>query len=99
ATPQYGIQFRADHRVPVPLETLACKPTRRPRAVSTKARSLLFLMCDRRRPACKMESFPGAVPAQPEDIDPVVATYSRELEIVETARALMRNRRRWLPTI
>ena len=26
---------------------------------------------------------PGAVPAQPEDIDPVVATYSRELEIVE----------------
>jgi hypothetical protein len=25
---------------------------------------------------------PGAVPAQPEDIDPVVATYSRELEIV-----------------
>src|SRR5262245_16262525 len=25
---------------------------------------------------------PGAVPAQPEDIDPVVATYSRELGIV-----------------
>src|SRR5258707_1529856 len=26
ATPQYGLQFRADHRVPVPLEILACKP-------------------------------------------------------------------------
>src|SRR6266567_1036144 len=25
ATPQYGLQFRADHRVPVPLEILACK--------------------------------------------------------------------------
>src|SRR5262249_57774508 len=26
ATPQYGLQFRADHRIPVPLEILACKP-------------------------------------------------------------------------
>jgi len=26
ATPQYGLGFRADHRVPVPLEILACKP-------------------------------------------------------------------------
>src|SRR6516225_8970829 len=24
--PQYGLQFRADHRIPVPLEILACKP-------------------------------------------------------------------------
>ena len=30
-----------------------------------------------------MESFLGPYPSQPEDIDPVVATYSRELEIVE----------------
>ena len=29
-----------------------------------------------------MESFLGPYPSQPEDIDPVVATYSRELEIV-----------------
>src|SRR5260370_42610474 len=26
ATPQYGLQFRADNRVPGPLEILACKP-------------------------------------------------------------------------
>src|SRR5215813_10904968 len=26
ATPQYSLQFRADHRIPVPLEILACKP-------------------------------------------------------------------------
>src|SRR5260370_1938759 len=26
AIPQYGLKFRANHRVPIPLETLACKP-------------------------------------------------------------------------
>ena len=52
------------------------------RALIDEGKKLLIL--DVRPKEARMQHgfIPGAVPAHPEDIDPVVTTYSRELEII-----------------
>jgi len=52
------------------------------RALIDEGQKLLIL--DVRPKEARMQHgiIPGAVPAHPEDIDPVVSTYSRELEII-----------------
>jgi rhodanese-related sulfurtransferase len=52
------------------------------RGLIDEGRKILILDVRPKEARTQHGIIPGAVPAHPEDIDPVVTTYSRELEIV-----------------